>query len=132
MWLFDLLFSSIPKILYNEVWISWSVSESPLDFGITRVDCMFLISPWKHLSYTLEVPCESASNKYVQFMFSWWNKKINTFFFFKCCTWNYVLLIWRNKLTKSNWKTVLVGKVSKINKIIFIVIFFHNLLNLLR
>ena len=39
MWLFDLLFSSILKILYVEVWISRSVSESSLDFEITRVDC---------------------------------------------------------------------------------------------
>ena len=39
MWLFDLLFSSIPQIWYVEVWISQSVSESPLDFEITRVDC---------------------------------------------------------------------------------------------
>ena len=39
MWLFDLLFSSIPQIWYVKVWISWNVSESP--FKITRVDCTF-------------------------------------------------------------------------------------------
>ena len=39
MWLFDLLFSSIPQNWYVEVRISRSVSESPLDFEITRVGC---------------------------------------------------------------------------------------------
>ena len=42
MWLFDLLFffSSLPQHWYVEVWISRSVSESPLEFEITKVDCI--------------------------------------------------------------------------------------------
>ena len=43
MWLFDLLFS-ILQIWYVEIRISRNVSESPLDFEIPRVDCVFLIS----------------------------------------------------------------------------------------
>ena len=37
-------FSSILQIWYVEVWISRSISESPLEFEIMRVDCNFL---WK-------------------------------------------------------------------------------------
>ena len=33
------IFSSILQIWYVEVRISWSISESPLDFEITRFDC---------------------------------------------------------------------------------------------
>ena len=33
------IFSSILQIWYVEVWISWGISETPLDFEITRVDC---------------------------------------------------------------------------------------------
>ena len=40
MWLFDFIFSSILHSWYVEVWISRSISESPLDFEITRVDCI--------------------------------------------------------------------------------------------
>ena len=36
------LFSSIPQIWYVEIRISRSISESPLDFEITRVDCISL------------------------------------------------------------------------------------------
>ena len=36
------IFSSILQIWYVEVWISRSISESPLDFEITRVNCTFL------------------------------------------------------------------------------------------
>ena len=41
MWLFDLLFSSIPQIWYVEVRISRSIPESP--FEITRVDCSSIL-----------------------------------------------------------------------------------------
>ena len=34
------MFSSIVQILYVEVRISRSISESPLEFEITRVDCI--------------------------------------------------------------------------------------------
>ena len=34
-------FSSILKIWYVEVWISRSVTEGPLEFEITRVDCIY-------------------------------------------------------------------------------------------
>ena len=40
MWLFGLFFSSILQIWYVEVRISRSISESPLEFEITRVDCI--------------------------------------------------------------------------------------------
>ena len=36
------IFSSILQIWYVEVWISQSVSESPLEFEITRVDCIWI------------------------------------------------------------------------------------------
>ena len=39
MWLFDLLFSSLLQLCYFKVRISQSVSESPLEFEITRVNC---------------------------------------------------------------------------------------------
>ena len=42
MWLFDLFFSSILQI-YVEVRISRSILESPLDFEITRVDCIYIV-----------------------------------------------------------------------------------------
>ena len=41
MWLFDLFFASFPQHWYNEVRISRSVSESPLEFEKTRVDCIY-------------------------------------------------------------------------------------------
>ena len=37
------IFSSILQIWYVTVWVSWSILESPLDFEITRVNCM-----WKY------------------------------------------------------------------------------------
>ena len=40
MWLFDLLFSSLLQLWYVEVWISQSVSESPWEFEMARVDCI--------------------------------------------------------------------------------------------
>ena len=53
MWLFDLLFSSISQIRSVEVWISRSVSESPLDFEITRVDCICTLVYLLNLLYLL-------------------------------------------------------------------------------
>ena len=50
MWLFDLLFCSLLQLWYFEVRISRSVSESPLEFEITRADC----SLWLTLSLVLE------------------------------------------------------------------------------
>ena len=44
MWLFNLSFSSILQIWYVEMRISRSISESPLDFDITRVDCIWMES----------------------------------------------------------------------------------------
>ena len=38
-----IIFSSILQILYVEVRISRSISESPLEFEITSVDCIFLL-----------------------------------------------------------------------------------------
>ena len=42
MWLFNLLFSSLSQHWYVEVRISQSVSVSPLEFEITRVDCIYM------------------------------------------------------------------------------------------
>ena len=42
MWLFNLLFSTLSQLWYVEVRISRSVSVSPLEFEITRVDCISL------------------------------------------------------------------------------------------
>ena len=39
MWLFNLLFSPVLQIWYVDVRISRNVSESPLDFEITKVEC---------------------------------------------------------------------------------------------
>ena len=41
MRLFNLLFSSLSQLWYVEVRISRSISVSPLEFEITRVDCIF-------------------------------------------------------------------------------------------
>ena len=43
MWLFNLLFSSLSQLWYVEIRISRSVSVSPLEFEITRVDCITII-----------------------------------------------------------------------------------------
>ena len=43
MWLFELLVSLLPQSWHFEVRISGSVSESPLEFEITRVDYIFNI-----------------------------------------------------------------------------------------
>ena len=42
-----IIFSSILQIWYVEVWISRSISESPLEFEITRVDYTFRYIPSK-------------------------------------------------------------------------------------
>ena len=42
MWLSDLFFSSFPQNWYVEVRISRNVSESRLEFEITRVDCNYI------------------------------------------------------------------------------------------
>ena len=44
MWLFNLLFSSLSQPWYVEVRISRSILVSPLDFEITRVDCIYLFN----------------------------------------------------------------------------------------
>ena len=44
-WWFDLFFSSVLQIWYVEVWISRSISESPLGLEITRGDCIFVAVP---------------------------------------------------------------------------------------
>ena len=41
-----IIFSWILPIWYVEVQISWSISESPLEFEITRVDCNFYLLTW--------------------------------------------------------------------------------------
>ena len=41
MWLIKLFFSSILQTWYVELRISRSISESPLEFEITRVDCIY-------------------------------------------------------------------------------------------
>ena len=43
MWFLNLLFSSLLHLLYFEVRISRSVSESSLEFEITGVDCILKI-----------------------------------------------------------------------------------------
>ena len=49
MWLIELVFSSILQIWYVEVRISRSISKSPLEFEITRVDCISSVtSKMKH------------------------------------------------------------------------------------
>ena len=47
MWLFNLLFCSLSQLWYVEVRIS-RVSESPLEFEITRVDCIWISSEAFH------------------------------------------------------------------------------------
>ena len=56
MWLFESFFSSILQPWYVEVRISRSISESPLEFEITRVDCICImwISPSKALKNSFE------------------------------------------------------------------------------
>ena len=43
MWLFDLFISSSLQIWYVKVRIPRSISESPLDFELTRADCTLKI-----------------------------------------------------------------------------------------
>ena len=44
MWLFNLLFYLLSQLSYVEVGISRSVSVSPLEFEITRVDCICVVT----------------------------------------------------------------------------------------
>ena len=44
------IFSSILQFLYVEVRISRSISERPVDFEITRVDCIWRLLCFRHLS----------------------------------------------------------------------------------
>ena len=53
MWLFNLLFSSLSQLWYVEVRISRSISVSPLEFEITRVDCTWVIHTYIHLRWTM-------------------------------------------------------------------------------
>ena len=47
MWLFDLFFSTILQTWYVEVRISRKFLKSPLEFEITKVDCIVIIySVW--------------------------------------------------------------------------------------
>ena len=41
MWLFNLLFSSLSQLWYVEIRIPRSISVSPLEFEIMRVDCIY-------------------------------------------------------------------------------------------
>ena len=43
MWLLDVCFSAIMQFWCVDVRISQSISESPLDFEITRVDCFYYL-----------------------------------------------------------------------------------------
>ena len=52
MWLFDLFFSSILQIQNVKVRISQSISESPLDFEITRVDCVYHSASYSSRKHT--------------------------------------------------------------------------------
>ena len=75
MWLFNLLIYSLSELWYVEVRISRSVSVSPLEFEITRVDCIqkkLNIAPEKrgihilflaHLSWRLRTSyCDHSSS----------------------------------------------------------------------
>ena len=61
MWLFDLFFSSILQIWYVEIRISRSISESPLDFEITKVDCIFLCLCKQFRNSSDAVMCNTCS-----------------------------------------------------------------------
>ena len=41
-----IVFSSILQIWYVEVRIARSISESPVEFEITRIDCIFILNIW--------------------------------------------------------------------------------------
>ena len=42
MWLLNLFFASVLQIWYVQEWVSLSISDSPLDFKITRVDSIYV------------------------------------------------------------------------------------------
>ena len=76
------MFSSILQFWYVEVRISRSISKSPLEFEITRVDCNFLLL-LKNIDYgySLESSRRGDSNEYSQSKF-WaeiWKKKVKFF-----------------------------------------------------
>ena len=64
MWLFNLLFSSLSQLWYVEVRISRSVSVSPLEFEITRVDCTGhrhnIFVPVNTNSTSVEINCRTG------------------------------------------------------------------------
>ena len=61
MWLFDLLFSSIPQIWYVEIRIYRNVSESPLEFEITRVVCILVhVSPEEILDHMQKMNAQTS------------------------------------------------------------------------
>ena len=60
-----IIFSSILKIIYVEVRISRRVSESPLEFEIMRVDCMWIpLIIWSYDS--LNVICFAGNGPAIQ------------------------------------------------------------------
>ena len=61
MLLFDLLVSLLPQLWYFEVRISRSVSERPLEFEITRVDCICFLDVWNEFSGTQKSGFELAT-----------------------------------------------------------------------
>ena len=86
----QIIFSSILQTWYVELRISRSISESPLEFEITRVDCIDPLKPYFYIiklgfsgvyiiflisaqnidcEYTLELPRRGGSNEYPQSMF---------------------------------------------------------------
>ena len=66
MWLFNLLFSSLSQLYYVEVRISRSVSVSPLEFEITRVDCNYILviySVIKEVLFCVIAVCHFSNKK---------------------------------------------------------------------
>ena len=109
-----IIFSSILQIWYVEVRISRSISESPLEFEITRVDCiLFSLFLQENICcrYSLE-----ASNEYPQHMFSQINKKIPVLFSLK-----------KSALAGVMWRLRSSAKMRRLNSIFAVHIYMKTI-----
>ena len=72
LWLFELFVSSVLQIWYVEVRISRSISESPLEFEITRVDCilnnMFYTAETRNFSTSSNIFCSWAMHSSISYL----------------------------------------------------------------
>ena len=94
MWLIELVFSLVLQIWYVEVRISRSISESPLEFEITRVDCT--LPPCIHAHATEGQPARQ-----------FWSISVSWIWKYPCLNLPYVRVLRASNQKNSDVRTVL-------------------------